>query len=53
MESFNAMLIEQEIEQPARLKQQNNLARAQLKVLENSNNRLSVENRNNQKKYWS
>lgn len=45
MESFSAMLIEQGIEQPERLKQLNNMAKSQLRVLENSNSRLLVENR--------
>ena len=45
MESFNAMLIEQGIEQPERLKQLNNMAKSQLRVLENSNNKLLIENR--------
>ena len=47
MESFNAMLIEQGVEQPERLKQLNNMAKSQLKVLENSNNRLLIGNRDN------
>lgn len=47
MESFNAMLIEQGVEQSERLKQLNNMAKSQLRVLENSNNRLLVENRDN------
>ena len=45
MESFNAMLIEQGVEQPERLKQLNNMAKSQLRVLENSNNKLLIENR--------
>lgn len=45
MESFNAMLIEQNVPQSERLKQLNNMAKSQLRVLENSNNRLLVENR--------
>lgn len=45
MESFNAMLIEQGATQPERLKQLNNMAKSQLRVLENSNNRLLIENR--------
>lgn len=47
MESFNAMLIEQGATQPERLKQLNNMAKSQLRVLENSNNRLLIENRDN------
>ena len=47
MESFNAMLIEQGVEQSERLKQLNNMAKSQLRVLENSNNRLLVKNRDN------
>ena len=45
MESFNAILIKQGATQPERLKQLNNMAKSQLRVLENSNNRLLVENR--------
>ena len=45
MESFNAILIEQNMPQSERLKQLNNMAKSQLKVLENSNNHLLVENR--------
>lgn len=45
MESFNAMLIEQGLEQPERLKQLNNMAKSQLRVLKNSNNHLLIENR--------
>ena len=39
------MLIEQGASQTERLKQLNNMAKSQLRVLENSNNRLLVENR--------
>ena len=45
MESFNAILIEQNVPQSERLQQLNNMAKSQLKVLENSNNHLLVENR--------
>ena len=45
MESFNAILIEQNVSQSERLQQLNNMAKSQLKVLENSNNHLLVENR--------
>lgn len=51
MESFNAMLIEQGAPQTERLKQLNNMAKSQLRVLENSNNRLLVENRDNKYNY--
>ena len=45
MESLNAYLIEQGISQPERLKQLNNMARSQLRVLQESNSRLLAEGR--------
>lgn len=45
MESLNAYLIEQNISQPERLKQLNNMARSQLRVLQESNSRLLAEGR--------
>lgn len=45
MESLNAYLIEQGIEQSERLKQLNNMARSQLRVLQESNSRLLAEGR--------
>ena len=47
MESLNAYLIEQGISQPERLKQLNNMARSQLRVLQESNSRLLAEGRKN------
>ena len=45
MESYNAILIEQNVPQTERLLQLNNMAKSQLRVLENSNNRLLTENK--------
>ena len=45
MESLNAYLIEQGISQSERLKQLNNMARSQLRVLQESNSRLLAEGR--------
>ena len=45
MESFNAILIEQNISQSERLIQLNNMAKSQLRVLQNSNNKLLLENK--------
>ena len=45
MESYNAILIEQGVEQYERLKQLNNMAKSQLQVLEKSNNKLLIENK--------
>lgn len=45
LESLNAYLIEQGIEQSERLKQLNNMARSQLRVLQESNSRLLAEGR--------
>ena len=45
MESLNAYLIEQKLPQPERLKQLNNVARSQLRVLQESNSKLLTENR--------
>lgn len=45
MESLNAYLIEQGISQPERLKQLNNMARSQLRILQESNSRLLAEGR--------
>lgn len=43
MESFNAILIEQKVPQSERLVQLNNMAKSQLRVLQNSNNRLLLD----------
>ena len=43
MESYNAILIEQKMPQSERLVQLNNMAKSQLRVLQNSNNRLFIE----------
>lgn len=43
MESFNAILIEQKVPQSERLIQLNNMAKSQLRVLQNSNNRLLLD----------
>lgn len=40
MESFNAILIEQNVSQSERLIQLNNMAKSQLRVLQNTNNKL-------------
>ena len=45
MESYNAILINQNVEQKDRLVQLNNMAKSQLKVLQNNNSRLFVENK--------
>ena len=47
MESLNAYLIEQNIPQAERLQQLNNMARSQLRVLQESNSRLLIEGRKN------
>lgn len=46
MESYNAILIEQNVPQSERLMQLNNMAKSQLRVLQQSNSRLLVEGRN-------
>lgn len=43
MESFNAILIEQKLPQSERLVQLNNMAKSQLRVLQNSNNKLLLD----------
>ena len=43
MESYNAILIEQNVPQSERLIQLNNMAKSQLRVLENIDNRLLVD----------
>lgn len=43
MESFNAILIEQKVPQSERLVQLNNMAKSQLRVLQNSNNKLLLD----------
>lgn len=45
MESFNAILIEQKVPQSERLVQLNNMAKSQLRVLQNSNNKLLIEDK--------
>lgn len=45
MESYNAILIEQNVPQSERLMQLNNMAKSQLRVLQQSNPRLLVEGR--------
>ena len=40
MESYNAILIEQNVSQEERLKKLNNMAKSQLRVLEQSNSKL-------------
>lgn len=45
MESYNAILIEQNVPQSERLMQLNNMAKSQLRVLQQSNSRLLVEGR--------
>lgn len=47
MESFNAILIEQGIPQSDRLIQLNNMAKSQLRVFQNSNNKFLLANRKN------
>ena len=46
MESYNAILIEQNMPQSEKLVQLNNMAKSQLKVLEQSNSRFLAEGRN-------
>ena len=46
MESFNAILIEQKVPQSERLIQLNNMAKSQLRVLQNSNNTLLLSDKN-------
>lgn len=46
MESFNAILIEQKVPQCDRLEQLNNMAASQLRVLQNTNNKLLLEEKN-------
>ncbi len=43
MESYNAILIEQNVSQPERLKQLNNMARSQLRVLQQTSSPLLAE----------
>ena len=43
MESYNAILIEQQITQNERLVQLNNMAKSQLRVLQNSNNKFLLD----------
>ena len=45
MESYNAILIEQNVSQGERLQQLNNMAKSQLRVLAQSNSKLLVDNR--------
>lgn len=45
MESFNAILIEQGFSQSERLKQLNNMAKSQLRVLQNTNSKYLLENK--------
>ena len=45
MESFNAILIEQKVPQCDRLEQLNNMAKSQLRVLQNTNNRLLLDDK--------
>lgn len=52
MESLNAYLIEQNIPQEERLKQLNNMARSQLRVLQESNSWLLEEGKDKQEKQW-
>lgn len=49
MESFNAILIEQKVPQSERLVQLNNMAKSQLRVLQNSNNKLLLDMRKEDK----
>ena len=49
MESYNAILIEQNIPQSERLVQLNNMAKSQLRVLQQSNSRLLTEGRKDKK----
>ena len=45
LESYNAILIEQNIAQSARLKQLNQMAKSQLKILSQSNSRLLLDSK--------
>lgn len=45
MESYNAILIEQKVPQKARLIQLNKMAKSQLRVLQNSNSKLLIEDK--------
>ena len=45
MESFNAILIEQGFSQSERLKQLNNMAKSQLRVLQNTNSKYLLKNK--------
>lgn len=45
LESFNAILIEQGISQTERLRQLNNMAISQLRVFNNSNNHILIDNK--------
>lgn len=45
MESYNAILIEQKVPQKERLVQLNNMAKSQLRVLQNSNSKLLIEDK--------
>ena len=45
MESYNAILIEQNVPQGERLKQLNNMAKSQLRVLEQSNSKFLSDNK--------
>ncbi len=45
MESFNAILIEQGLQQSERLQQLNNMAKSQLRVLANTNSKLFIEDK--------
>lgn len=45
MESYNAILIEQNVSQAERLKQLNNMAKSQLRALQQSNFMLFAEGR--------
>lgn len=45
MESYNAILIEQKIPQSERIVQLNNMAKSQLRVLQNSNNKLLIDDK--------
>lgn len=45
MESYNAILIEQKVPQKERLVQLNNMAKSQLRVIQNSNSKLLIEDK--------
>lgn len=45
MESYNAILIEQKVPQKERLVQLNNMAKSQLRVIQNSNSKLLLEDK--------